>query len=72
MLNAVDVLTNATTKVPEFNNSWIAIGGYSTQGVKAFPSNRSAYPHREDSLLVAPFVSYKTNPKLGLLEGTGS
>ena len=32
--------------------------GYSVQGVKAIPSESSAYPFRKDNLLVSPLITY--------------
>jgi hypothetical protein len=41
-----------------FNNSIFMFEGYSTQGVKSFPDDASAFAFRSKNLLTAPLLSY--------------
>lgn len=43
---------NAFTVDERFNNSAILFEGYSTQAVKAVPSDATAFPHRADNFLM--------------------
>jgi len=50
--------TDMVTKHPGLNESIVQFEGYSLEAVKAVPADSSAYPHREDNLLVyVPFIS---------------
>jgi hypothetical protein len=53
-----DLFANATQQTPALNNSLFLFEGYSLQGVKAVPSNATAFPFRADNLLVAPLLTY--------------
>ena len=53
-----DLLSSSLNEVPAFNRSLILLEGYSQQGVKAVPSEDSAYPFRGSNLLVAPVVRW--------------
>lgn len=41
-----------------FERSLVMLEGYSTQGVKAVPRESTAYPFRDDNLLIAPLITY--------------
>lgn len=41
-----------TTAIPQFLNASVVLETYSVAGVKAIPADSSAYPHREDNILV--------------------
>jgi hypothetical protein len=47
---------NAFTSDPTFINSAVLFEGYSTQAVKAVPSDSTAFPHRADNILM--YVSF--------------
>ncbi|KAJ2996860.1 hypothetical protein NUW58_g836 [Xylaria curta] len=82
---AYELFATATHKTPALNGSLFLFEGYSLQGVKAIPSDQTAYPTRGHNLLVAPLITYapdtqeldKTAAELGeslrliLHEGSG-
>jgi hypothetical protein len=47
-----DAFNDFTKDEPAFNESLFLFEGYSVQGVKAVPSEKSAFPHRMDNLLM--------------------
>ena len=47
-----DVFSAITSEIPAFNSSIFLFEGYSLQGMKAVPASNTAYPHREDNLLM--------------------
>lgn len=53
---------NAFTADARFLNSAVLMEGYSTQAVKAVPSDTTAFPHRADN-----FLMYVHNPVFGLV-----
>jgi hypothetical protein len=53
---------NAFTADPTYLNSAILFEGYSTQAVKAVPSDNTAFPHRADN-----FLMYVDQPVFGLV-----
>ncbi|PLB51157.1 FAD binding domain-containing protein [Aspergillus steynii IBT 23096] len=55
---AFDAFAKGTSETPGLNQSVIIFEGYPVQGVQAVPSESTAFPFREDSLLVAPLVVY--------------
>lgn len=64
MRQLYDLTSNAIKDEPEFSPTIIAIEGYSVQGVQAVDSASSAFPWRQDTLLVSPFLTYASNPAL--------
>ncbi|TGJ83285.1 hypothetical protein E0Z10_g5504 [Xylaria hypoxylon] len=58
MRKAYDLFTDVTKKTPELNGSFFLFEGYPLQGVKAIPSESTAYAFREDNLLISPVVSW--------------
>ncbi|KAI0182686.1 hypothetical protein EV127DRAFT_465415 [Xylaria flabelliformis] len=58
MRKLYDLFTDVTKKTPELNGSHFLFEGYSLKGVKAVPSESTAYPFRDDNLLVAPVISW--------------
>ncbi|TVY85094.1 FAD-linked oxidoreductase azaG [Lachnellula suecica] len=48
-------------KVPEIAGSFFILEGYSTQGVKAIDPETTAFPHRDDNLLLTSYVMYAPN-----------
>lgn len=85
MRKAYDLFASVTQQTPALNGSLFLYEGYSLQGVQAIPSESTAYPYRDDTLLLAPLIIYppggpeleKTAAKLGedmrqiLYEGSG-
>lgn len=61
---AFDKFAKVTSEIPQLNRSMFLFEGYSLQGVKAVPANSTASPFRDDNLLVAPLIIYRSNPKL--------
>ncbi|KAI0404550.1 hypothetical protein F4802DRAFT_566389 [Xylaria palmicola] len=55
---AYELFASKTQEFPAFNNSLFLFEGYSQKGVKAVPSESSAYPFRQDNLLVSPLLVY--------------
>lgn len=47
-----------TSETPEFSNSYIMFEDYPIHRVKAVPSKSSAFPHRDDNIIIAPVVTY--------------
>ncbi|TGO26970.1 hypothetical protein BPAE_0050g00600 [Botrytis paeoniae] len=45
-------------KVPEIAGSFFLLEGYSTQAVKAIDAASTAFPHRDDNILVTSYVMY--------------
>ncbi|KAK6600158.1 6-hydroxy-D-nicotine oxidase 1 [Botrytis cinerea] len=45
-------------KVPEIAGSFFLVEGYSTQAVKAIDAVNTAFPHRDDNILVTSYVMY--------------
>ena len=46
-----EVYKQQTLGTPALNLSTVVFEGYSLEGVKAVPSDSTAYPHREDNIL---------------------
>ncbi|PVH78374.1 FAD-binding domain-containing protein [Cadophora sp. DSE1049] len=61
---AYDKFAQVTTEIPALNGSLFLFEGYSTQGVKAVPEKSTAFPHRQDNLLIAPVMVYQPNATL--------
>ncbi|KAF2968395.1 hypothetical protein GQX73_g5168 [Xylaria multiplex] len=60
-----DMFASATQQIPALNGSLFLFEGYSLQGVKAIPSDQSAFPFRGDNLLVSPLITYApSSPEL--------
>ncbi|KAI1820314.1 FAD-binding domain-containing protein [Xylaria intraflava] len=51
-------------KVPELAGSLFLLEGYSSQGVRAIRPETTAFPHRNDNILVTPYVQYKPNAEI--------
>jgi hypothetical protein len=62
-----DSIAEISHRVPEFAGSFFLLEGYSTHGVKAVDAKRSAYPHRDDEILVTSYILYKPNATLDSL-----
>ncbi|KAI3324621.1 FAD binding domain protein [Xylariaceae sp. AK1471] len=56
--NVYDLFASATQKTPALNGSLFLFEGYSLQGVKAVPSDQTAFPFRNNNLLVSPLLTY--------------
>lgn len=54
-----DLFSSTLKKVPALNGSLFLFEGYPLQGVQAIPSDSTAYPFRENHLLVAPLIIYQ-------------
>lgn len=55
---AFDAFAKGTSQGSGFNNSLLIFEGYSAQGMQSVPSESTAFPHREDTLLVSPLIVY--------------
>lgn len=65
-------IADISKRVPEFAGSFFLLEGYSTHGVKAIDAKGSAFPHRDDEILVTPYILYKPNATLdGLAQEHG-
>ncbi|SCV49785.1 related to oxidoreductase [Fusarium fujikuroi] len=65
-------IADMSKRVPEFAGSFFLLEGYSTHGVKAIDAKDSAFPHRDDEILVTPYILYKPNATLdGLAQEHG-
>ncbi|KAL4787938.1 hypothetical protein BJX76DRAFT_345229 [Aspergillus varians] len=56
-----DAFAEGTAGVSLFNTSMVLLEQYSAQGVEAVPEESTAFPNREDFLLVAPVISYTSD-----------
>ena len=85
MLRIYDLFNQKTKDNPAFNNSMFALESYSTPAVRAVPADSTAFPYREDDILISPMVFYAPDSSLDAearewgeqmrnlaLEGTGS
>ncbi|KAF5630321.1 oxidoreductase [Fusarium sp. NRRL 52700] len=65
-------IADMSKRVPELAGSFFLLEGYSTHGVKAIDAKSSAFPHRDDEILVTPYILYKPNATLdGLAQEHG-
>ncbi|KAF1982024.1 Glucooligosaccharide oxidase [Aulographum hederae CBS 113979] len=64
MREVYDRLDQAIQTHPEFSNSVFIFEGYPTHGVKGVLHDSTAFPHRDDEILLSPFISYAPDPKL--------
>ncbi|KAL1969230.1 hypothetical protein VTN77DRAFT_484 [Rasamsonia byssochlamydoides] len=55
---AFDTFSTIAHQTPALNNSLFLFEGYAVQGVQAIPAESTAFPHREDNLIVAPLIIY--------------
>ncbi|KAL0943459.1 FAD-dependent oxygenase [Colletotrichum truncatum] len=62
-----DDITDMSNRIPEFAGSFFLLEGYSTHGVKAVNDKDSAFPHRDDEILVTSYIMYKPNSSLDAL-----
>lgn len=61
---AYDEFDLGMQKTSELNGSLILLEGYPSQAVRDLPEDSTAFPHRTDNLLVAPFIMYKPDPAI--------
>lgn len=59
MRKAYDLFAKGTHETPEFSHSIFLFEGYALQGLRAVPSESSAFAFRGDNILTAPLISYK-------------
>ncbi|KAI0100095.1 hypothetical protein GGR51DRAFT_564506 [Nemania sp. FL0031] len=57
-----DHIDETFRNVPELAGSFFLIEGYSTQAVEAVDSKSTAFPHRDEKILVTSYVQYAPNP----------
>ncbi|KAF9877024.1 hypothetical protein CkaCkLH20_05290 [Colletotrichum karsti] len=62
-----DDIAEISNRIPEFAGSFFLLEGYSTHAVKAVNEKDSAFPHRDDEILITPYVMYKPNASLDAL-----
>lgn len=62
--NVFTTFQNYTTTYPALNRTVVVLEGYSVLGTKAVAANSTAYPHRDDNLLVSVQVTYKADETL--------
>ncbi|KAF4966871.1 hypothetical protein FSARC_5484 [Fusarium sarcochroum] len=60
-------ISEVSKRIPELAGSFFLLEGYSTHGVKAVDANNSAFPHRDDEILVTSAIIYKPNSTLNAL-----
>jgi len=58
---AYDLFAKGMKENPEFVNSLFLFEGYSLQGMKAVERESTAFPFRDDNLLIAPLIIYEPN-----------
>ncbi|UQC79355.1 uncharacterized protein CLUP02_04834 [Colletotrichum lupini] len=62
-----DDIADMSNRNPEFAGSFFLLEGYSTHGVKAVDEKSSAFPHRDDDILITSYIMYKPNASLDAL-----
>jgi hypothetical protein len=62
--NVFTAFSVLTETYPVLNGSSYVFEGYSVAGVKAVPDASTAYPHRQDNLLLSPLMVYAPNAAL--------
>jgi hypothetical protein len=62
-----DSIAEMSHRVPELAGSFFLLEGYSTHGVKAVDAAKSAFPHRDDEILITSVILYKPNATLDAL-----
>lgn len=62
-----DSIAEISHRVPELAGSFFLLEGYSTHGVKSFDADKSAFPHRDDEIVVTSYIRYKPNATLDTL-----
>ncbi|KAI0440375.1 putative FAD-dependent oxygenase [Xylaria telfairii] len=58
MREVYDLFADVTHKTPELNGSHFLFEGYPLKGVKAIPGESTAYPFRDDNILVSPVINW--------------
>ncbi|KAI1273196.1 putative FAD-dependent oxygenase [Xylaria sp. FL0933] len=58
MREVYNMFADVTQKTPELNGSLFLFEGYSLKGVKNVPRESTAFPFRDDNILVAPLISW--------------
>lgn len=56
-----DEIDATLREFPELAGSFFLLEGYPTQGVEAIDASSSAFPHRDDKILVTSYLQYKPN-----------
>ena len=60
MRQSYDLFASTIKETPAFSTgSVVLIEGYSTKGIKAVPSESSAYPLRGENLIITPLMAWK-------------
>ncbi|KAI0156018.1 putative FAD-dependent oxygenase [Pestalotiopsis sp. NC0098] len=60
MRTVYDTYAAASIETPELNGGFMLIEGYSVAGVKAVPSESTAFAFRDDNLLFAPVIHWNS------------
>ncbi|KAI0525614.1 hypothetical protein F5B22DRAFT_590734 [Xylaria bambusicola] len=61
MRKVYDHIDETFRNTPEVAGSFFLLEGYSTQAVEAVDAGSTAYPHRDDKILVTSYVQYQPN-----------
>ncbi|KAI0414784.1 hypothetical protein F5X98DRAFT_236985 [Xylaria grammica] len=56
-----DEIDNTFRRVPEVAGSFFLLEGYSTQAVQAVDPETTAFPHRDDKILITSYIMYTPN-----------
>ncbi|KAI0452945.1 hypothetical protein F5B21DRAFT_505852 [Xylaria acuta] len=56
-----DEIDETFRRVPEVAGSFFLLEGYSTQAVQAVDPDTTAFPHRDDKILITPYIMYAPN-----------
>ncbi|KAI1769305.1 hypothetical protein GGR53DRAFT_527570 [Hypoxylon sp. FL1150] len=62
-----DEIDATIREIPELAGSFFLLEGYSTQGVEAVDARSTAFPHRDDKILVTSYLQYKPIATIDLL-----
>lgn len=62
-----DYIDKSFQEIPEIAGSFFLLEGYSTQAVQAIDEKSTAFPHRNDNILVTSYVQYKPDPRIDQL-----
>ncbi|KAB8237519.1 hypothetical protein ETB97_012941 [Aspergillus alliaceus] len=69
---AFEVYAEETLAHPALEHSSIMLEGYSSQAVKAVDEASTAYPHRDDTLLISPVIIFENAADRGMAEAFGN
>ncbi|TEA18247.1 FAD-linked oxidoreductase chyH [Colletotrichum sidae] len=62
--NVFDDIAGISARVPELAGSFFLLEGYPTHAVKRVDGRSTAFPHRDDGVLITPYIMYRPDSSL--------